>query len=1149
MRKATLFLMGLILFAALPHVMAQEKSSAESSPHKLIEILSEELDYSMKNLAAEDGTKPYYLAYTITDTASLSLRGRLGALATDDTGRTRLLDVDCRVGDYALDSTRQIRGGRGRGGFSRLFGGGAAAVAIEDSEAAIKHAVWMATDSAFKTALDRLQQVETNLKTMVEEENPVGDFSREKPSIHFEGRAALAVDRSSWAERIRRISRIAKEYPLILASDISLSATAENRFMVTSEGTRLQTGRKLLRIVVSASTRAEDGMDLSQSFIFDAASAAGLPTEEAVGEAFRKVIDKVLALREAPLVEPYVGPAILRNRASGVFFHEIFGHRIEGHRQKNIEEGQTFTKMVGKYVLPDFVNVYDDPTLARFNGQDLRGYYLFDDEGVPSSRVDLVEKGILNTFLMSRSPLDGFPSSNGHGRREPGRSAVSRQGNLIIQSDRVVPFDELREMLKAECKKQGKPFGFIFEDITGGFTTTQRSGPQAFKVLPVVVYRVFADDRPDELVRGVDIVGTPLSCFSKILCCSDDAAVFNGSCGAESGWVPVSAVSPSILVEQIEIEKSQRSQERLPILPSPVGSADEAGDPILQALEDELERSMSLKIEDLEQPYFVQYGVNDRSTQRLSATCGAIVTSDTSRSRSLSAQVRVGSYELDNTNFSGGGGDFFGRRGGGRRSPGGGGGSAMLPIEDDYLSIRKAAWLATDSQYKSAVETFTQKKAYMEDREFNERTADFTKHEAVNRIEPRVARPELDEEAWKNNLRQLSARFLQHRDVRTSAVNLTVGAGNTYLINSEGSRIRRGETGVQLSFTASVQSAKGETLSDSKTYLARTPAGLPGVDALSADVDALVKGLRTSVNAKVLDDYAGPVLFDGTAAPQLFDTLLTRGLAGRPPSVGEGRRRFSAMENLAKYLGRRILPRSFQVFDDPTVGSLQDTVLAGFFLLDDEGVPSRRVDLVKDGKLEALLMSRTPTRELAQTNGHGRGSGRAGGSRAAVGNLFVQSSEGLSRDDLMQALREAADDQGLDFGLRVASLGGRSMGGMRNFGRGRFPGGRMPSGFGRGQGGGGSSLGDPVHIYKVFVGDGREEPVRGCEFASISVSVLRDIIAAGDTPFISNRGGLSGSGGTSIIASPVIIEEVELYAIEQERQRKPFMEMPHARGE
>ncbi|MEM7166377.1 MAG: metallopeptidase TldD-related protein [Planctomycetota bacterium] len=566
--------LAVLLCASLSGGADKPTSEATANPsHPLVSYLAGELDYSMANLKTDEGTKPYYIAYTITDVKSVAVSARLGALYRSDDDHGRVLDVDVRVGDYELDSTHQIRGGRGR--ITRGFGGGARSVSVEDNPAAIHHALWLSTDSAFQRAVQRYQRVKTNMKTMVEEEGRADDFSREDPSVYAEEPVAVELDRKAWEGLVRRVSKLGLKYPLIYTSSVSISGTAENRYMATSEGTRLQTGRELWRVAVSASTKADDGMELSQSHLFSASSEGKLPSEEAVLAAFQGVIDQALALREAPVVEPYTGPAILLNRASGVFFHEIFGHRIEGHRQKSVEEGQTFTKMVGKSVLPDFLSVIDDPTRKEVAGVDLRGHYRYDDEGVLGSRVDLVKSGILQTFLLSRSPVANFKKSNGHGRREPGRAVVSRQGNLIVESTKSVPFATLREQLIAECKRQEKPYGFLFEDITGGFTTTGRGGPQAFKVLPVVVYRIYADGRPDELVRGVDIVGTPLSCFSRIMATGDDPAVFNGSCGAESGWVPVSAVSPSILVEQIEIEKRERSQDRLPILSPPIAVGDD----------------------------------------------------------------------------------------------------------------------------------------------------------------------------------------------------------------------------------------------------------------------------------------------------------------------------------------------------------------------------------------------------------------------------------------------------------------------------------------------------------------------------------------------------------------------------------------------
>jgi predicted Zn-dependent protease len=340
--------------------------------------------------------------------------------------------------------------------------------------------------------------------------------------------------------------------------------------MVNSEGSSLQYGNHYLAFRMEISGMADDGMNLERDEMYCAASFGNMPDEAKITADAERIVKELEALLTAPVVQPYSGPAILRNRASGVFFHEIFGHRIEGHRQKSSQEGQTFTKKVNEQILPQYISIYDDPTLEQLNGEDLRGYYRFDDEGVPAQRVTVVEKGVLKNFLMSRSPIENFSVSNGHGRRDHGNDIVSRQGNMIIHSEKTVPFDALRRELIEECKRQNKPYGLIFDDISGGFTMMQRWAPQAFKVKPLLVHRVYTDGRPDEVVRGVDIVGTPLTSFSKILMTADDTGVFNGSCGAESGMVPVSGISPSILVSEIEVEKRQKGQEKAPILPPPL---------------------------------------------------------------------------------------------------------------------------------------------------------------------------------------------------------------------------------------------------------------------------------------------------------------------------------------------------------------------------------------------------------------------------------------------------------------------------------------------------------------------------------------------------------------------------------------------------
>ncbi|MCK4340240.1 MAG: hypothetical protein KAY37_00770 [Phycisphaerae bacterium] len=541
--------------------------------HALLAIMQSELDLSMEKLVGPNGTKPYFLQYAVTDEQDINISATLGALTADRVSHTRQLDVDARCGDYALDSTRQIRGGGFFGGYERW--GGFTLLPLDDDPVATRHVLWLKTDEEFKAAVKRLAQVKANLKVKVEEEDPSDDFSREEPSVHVGPWVTQTCDREQLVERIRALSRRFREHPQIFSSRVSLSGNVTNHLAVNSEGSKLQFGRGWWRIGVLASTIAEDGMELMQYTSFDAHTLDGLPSDEEVLAAIERVIAEILALREAPIVDPYTGPAILMHRASGVFFHEIFGHRIEGHRQKDVEEGQTFAKKLGQEILPTFLSIVDDPSQRSFNGVDLNGFYEFDDECVPGQPARIVEDGVLKTFLMSRSPTRGINKSNGHGRRQPGLKVVARQGNLIVESTKQVPFEKLREMLIDECKKQDKEFGLLFSDISGGFTMTQRWLPQSFKVRPILVYRIYTDGRPDELVRGVDIVGTPLTSFSCILCTGDDSEVFNGICGAESGSVPVSAVSPSILVEQIEIEKKQKAQDRPPILPAPIASEQE----------------------------------------------------------------------------------------------------------------------------------------------------------------------------------------------------------------------------------------------------------------------------------------------------------------------------------------------------------------------------------------------------------------------------------------------------------------------------------------------------------------------------------------------------------------------------------------------
>ncbi len=529
----------------------------------LLNLMSEELQRNFQALKQKADPAPYFLSYEIYDQESHTVGATLGELNSRENSHGRYLDVTVRVGDPKQDNFRRVRG-------EQIQFTSGTPVVIENLPGALKDQIWLETDRVYRASAERLIRIRTNQQVKAADRDQSNDFSSEESYAHTEQPSTVAFDSAVWSKKVRDLSRAFLNYHDLLSSGVQVSIQSDNRYFVNTEGTAVEHGRDFARIMISAGAKAKDGMDVSDFETFEAADPKNLPSKEVVAAAVKKVGENVEALLKAPTAEPFVGPAILSGRASGVFFHEIFGHRIEGHRQKDESEGQTFTKSVGKKILPDFLSVTFDPTIKSIGGIDLNGTYEYDDEGVKGQPVKAVENGVLKGFLMSRSPIDGFNHSNGHGRREPGLEVVSRQSNLIVSSTHAVSDAQLRQMLIDEIKRQNKPYGLYFDNITSGFTTTGRAGLQAFSVVPVIVYRVYADGRPDELIRGADIVGTPLASFARIVATSDKTDVFNGYCGAESGTVPVSAVSPAILISEIEIQKKDQSQDSPPLVPDPL---------------------------------------------------------------------------------------------------------------------------------------------------------------------------------------------------------------------------------------------------------------------------------------------------------------------------------------------------------------------------------------------------------------------------------------------------------------------------------------------------------------------------------------------------------------------------------------------------
>ncbi|MDE3104006.1 MAG: peptidase U62 [Acidobacteriota bacterium] len=559
------------LRAAAPRPAASRPAAAhpaQPAGNTLVSTMQAELQRAMASLGTSTSAqqpRPYFISYEVSDGISTTISAQYGAITSMASAHRRNADIQVRIGSAQQDNTH---------GDHRNSALTTVPLPLSDDREALARSLWFGTNRGYARALDAYLKVKTEQQVRAREEDNSGDFTTE--AANNTARADLQpppapfrIDTSVWQARLRELSTALQQYPDVLFDSVSLQASTEIDYVVTSEGTRVATPSRVARLILVGRTRAADGMDLFRVETFESDDPATLPAQSELLAKANVMAKNLEDLRKAPITEPFDGPAILSGRAAAVFFHEVLGHRLEGQRQRGDEEGQTFTRLLNKQIMPTFISVADDPTLASFHGNALSGHYAYDDEGQPAQRVDLIKDGVLDTFLMSRMPIASFAQSNGHGRAESGHMPTGRQGNLIVSSTHMVSDAELRQMLVDEAKKQGKAYGLYFEDISSGFAVTTRRSPQAFSVIPLVVYRVYVDGRPDELVRGVSIVGTPQAALNRIVATDDHPAIFNGICGAESGSIPVSAVAPAMLISEIETQRQAQGNNRPPILPPP----------------------------------------------------------------------------------------------------------------------------------------------------------------------------------------------------------------------------------------------------------------------------------------------------------------------------------------------------------------------------------------------------------------------------------------------------------------------------------------------------------------------------------------------------------------------------------------------------
>ncbi|GHT28776.1 hypothetical protein FACS189432_07200 [Bacteroidia bacterium] len=732
----------------------------------------------------------------------------------------------------------------------------------------------------------------------------------------------------------------------------------------------------------------------------------------------------------------------------------------------------------------------------------LNGYYLFDDEGIRSQKVEVVKNGVLKGFLMSRTPIEGALHSNGHGRAQVGAPPISRQSNLLVESSQKFSQDELIKKLRKEAKSQGKEYAYYFKEVSGGFTNTNRYSPNAFNVTPLVVYRIYTDGRPDELVRGVDLVGTPLAMFAQIEASGSEYAVFNGICGAESGSIPVSCISPALLVKQIETQKSAKNQSQPPVLPKPKAekTTENSGkDIIAESIRKETDRALKeLKMNGLQSPFFIAYTLSDIDQLVISASSGSLVSSKSHSFRTGGARLLMGDYQCTDENFSG--------------TTGGTSGYDGAPcLDNDESGIRYTIWRDLDAVYKSAAETYEQKLSAIKQLNIPAKDLelpDWDKTTPVVMNDIRIPEINLEKERYEEYVKAASAVFNDYKEIFNSNVSLRIYNGVFYFYNTEKSEFRLPHIYVDLDVGGQVKTEDGEDLHAGFELTFAHPKDLPSIEDLQKKCRELAEKLLEEMAAsKLKEAYAGPVLYEGLAVVTTFYSNFFGNyslIAERKPLSSQG---ISYGGNgLEEMIDKRITAKEITIEDLTGTPEYNGIKLLGYTPIDAQAViPPAQLTLVENGILKTLLNDRVPTSKVPHSNGHSLFAG--GGAYTNTGVVRMSDTRTKSKEELRKELFRLAKEEGYDYAYIVRDAAGN---------------GSMP-----------------LELYQINIADGTEKRIRSAMIKNLDAQSFKRIAAVSDREMIYN--GNFGNLISVIVPDAILFEELQIQSDRVDNFRKPPM--------
>lgn len=963
---------------------------AQASSDKLLGILKTELAHNYAELQSQQ-VKPYFMSYRADDVYKHVISSSFGKTASDTENRRRYITPQIRLGDKSFDNFKyNSQCAPSRDGRS------ATTVTIpydDNAKDGITTNIWGATLTRYNYSLAAYQQAKSKASTTTADEDKAPCFSAAPVEKYYENPYApekVKLDSKAWQERLNAISAVFKADATLMGGSASLDYQVSRSYLVNTDGTEVVQNRRSARVMLMVEAIADDGMQLPLMQDFFAFNPDSLPSQDTMIAAAKDLLKRVEALRKAPVANPYTGPAILSGPASGVFFHEIFGHRLEGHRLK--EGGETFKNMIGKSVLPNSFQVFCDPTLRQYYGQDMNGYYLYDSEGVKARRVANVTDGILRSFLMSRVPLDGFPESNGHGRASVGNDPVSRQSNLVVETKTPYSDAQLRQMLRREAKKQGKEYGYYFRTVTSGYTMTGEGGSiNSFNVTPVEVYRVFVDGRPDELVRGVSLIGTPLSMFSHIQAGGEKPSTFTGVCGAESGWVPVTASSPAIYVSQIETQRVQKGLGIPPALPAPAFSEknDNVDNTIFEAMKAELKRTVdSLHVEGAPAPFWAGYVTNRYRSFSITGELGGISDATITPWRTnIMTHVLLGNYRHNSD-------------------------LAIRPLiiggtsndELSYNGLRRSFWQSSFMAYLSSVNLMAQKQNYLSQNPLPaalEKIPDM-QHSAPGTyiLESKNRDSEIDMAKLQDYAKKLSAIFEDYKYLTSTEVKISGDQLDSYRSTSENVNIKQPHDMVTINVSAQFMDENRVKIADNMVLHYEHISEIPPLDTLMAKVRRFADDCMAMRDAPALkDDYKGPVMYEGDAARQVFtENFLIPNKFYAQPSMQEN------PKSLGLKIGKKIIDERVTITNETARTDWNGTPLYGNYTVDADGFkPQPSMTIVDKGVFKMMLNRTTPAQYALKSTASARWYNDPAQAMPAVGiGSLVISATGTTEESKME---------------------------------------------------------------------------------------------------------------------------------------------------